>query len=454
MKQATVAAIRFGYGLGPSAQPATVAAVHDSLRGPDVARETYPLLPRDDALALRMELFLTGRATRNGEAGGEAANAVARKKLRAIEATTLRHMIARRLDGPAPLRERLHMFWLDHFTARHKSTPEAANAAPYIDETVRATMTLRFADMLRAVVTDPRMMLFLDQTASVGPNSVRGKRRGQGLNENLAREVLELHTLGVSGAYSQSDVRELAKLLTGLQYHPAKGGFKFVSKFAEPGAETILGHRYGGRGKAKLADIFDALEDLSVHPDTAGHMAQKLAVHFVSDTPDPALVRHMTQAWQDGGGDLMQVYTAMLEHPAAWSPVMEKAKQPFDFVVSSLRALGYSGQDIITLPRKGFNQMVVNGMRDMGQTFLRPSGPDGWKETAEAWITPVGLATRIRWAMASPGRLAAPLPDPREFVVRALDDAASPDLIWAASAADTVAQGVGLILASPEFNRR
>jgi len=454
MKQATVAAIRFGCGLGLRPQPANAAAVYDSLIAPDVVRNTYPMMSLQEAQAVRHNYLATFRAQREKTPGAAEAHQLARRKMGQIQLTTLRHVMARQMDAGSPLRERLNLFWLDHFSTRTKSLTETANAPTFVDEALRATMTLRFADMLRAVVMHPQMLLYLDQIGSVGPNSTIGKRQGRGLNENLAREMLELHTLGVGADYTQSDVRELAELLTGLQYRPEHGGFIFRHQISEPGAETVLGQSYGGAGRATLDDVFAVLDDLSVHPETARHMAWKLAVHFVSDTPDPALIAHVQARWLETRGDLMQVYAALLEHPAAWVPLGGKVKQPMDFIGSSLMAMGLSGADLIALPRQPWQEMVVNTLNGMGQPFLRAPGPDGWPEAAEAWITPLGLSQRIRWSMRSPGRLVKPLPDPREFVTRALDDAASPRLIWAVGAADTVAQGMGLVLASPEFNRR
>ena len=219
--------------------------------------------------------------------------------------------------------------------------------------------------MLKAVVTHPFMLAYLDQISSVGPASQVGKRRGRGLNENLAREVLELHTLGVGGAYGQTDVRQLAELMTGLTYSP-RNGFTFEARMSEPGAETILGKRYGGE-HAHLGDILDAMEDLAAHPDTARHLARKLAVNLVSDNPDPALVDHMAAAYMATDGDLSAVYTAMLEHRSAWVPLGEKAKKPFDFIVSALLALGLSGRELVDMEVKAWRQLLFRPLVTMGQ---------------------------------------------------------------------------------------
>lgn len=182
------------------------------------------------------------------------------------------------------------------------------------------------------------MLHFPDQNVSVGPGSAvanKGKRL-KDLNENLAREVLELHTLGVGGPYTQDDVRQLAELFTGLNFDP-KSGFIFRGNYTEPGTGTVLGRSYGD--KAGLEPILQSLRDLAVHPATARHIARKLSAHFVSDTPDPALVNHVAGRFIDTDGDLMAVYAALLEHPSSWQPELQDVKPPADFMASAARAL-------------------------------------------------------------------------------------------------------------------
>jgi uncharacterized protein (DUF1800 family) len=175
--------------------------------------------------------------------------------------------------------ERLAFFWGDHFTARGKVSVMKRATSPYVESAIRPHVAGYFSDMLKAVIAQPVMLQYLDQKTSVGPESVAGKKKENGLNENFARELLELHTLGVGGPYSQADVTELAELLTGLTYSQ-DGVFGFRGEFAQPGAETVLGQSYGG-GTAALSDVHAALDDLARHPATARHLAQKMAVHFV-----------------------------------------------------------------------------------------------------------------------------------------------------------------------------
>ncbi len=294
------------------------------------------------------------------------------------------------------------------------------------------------------------MLLYLDQDSSIGPNSKRGKNRGKGLNENLARELMELHTLGVGAGYSQTDVREMAELLTGLTYVGDKG-FAFDPSRVEPGADVVLGVSYDGKG---TEPILKALQDLSVRPETARHIAGKLAVHFVADEPDPALVEALEAAWLDSGGDLAVVVNTLLTHPGVWEAPAQKARQPFEFLVASFRALGVTGADLVAMQPKEFTNFVDARLKEMGQPWNAAPGPDGWPEEADAWINPQRLASRITFAMEVPGRLVDPLPEPPAFAARALGDRASEALVLAASRAESLREGVGLVLASPEFNRR
>jgi uncharacterized protein (DUF1800 family) len=270
------------------------------------------------------------------------------------------------------------------------------------------------------------------------------------LNENLARELLELHTLGVSAGYGQADVRQLAELLTGLTLAPDEG-FVFDKGRAEPGAETVLGVEYKGDG---VAPILQMLDDLAVRPETARHLAGKLAVHFVADVPEAGLVAALEATWIRTRGDLAAVTGVLLSHKSAWVPEAGKARQPFDFLVAALRALGVSADQIYGAEGKAFRRMVLDPLADMGQPLWQAPGPDGWPEAAADWITPQGLAARISWAIEVPERLVTPLPDPRDFVTKALGMRASARLVWAVSAAESVREGVGLTLAAPEFNRR
>jgi uncharacterized protein (DUF1800 family) len=425
-------AIRFGYGLPAGAM---------GLGAEDTAARTWPGITLAD-LAPVISSYRPARKAKDATAVREAQRAVDALALRGAKA-----IFARAVGSDDQYRERLVAFWADHFTVTARNRIERALPGVLVDEAIRPHVTGRFADMLRAVTTHPAMLVYLNQEASIGPGSPKGKRQKKGLNENLARELLELHTLGVGAGYTQDDVRQLAELLTGLTV--GLEGFVFDAKRAEPGAETVLGVRYDGKGERP---ILQALDDLAARPETAAHLARKLAVHFVADDPDEGLVDDLAAVFRDGGGDLRRVSEALAAHPKTETGT--KARQPFDFLVASFRALGVGPDFILGLEPKGFRRLILDPLQAMGQPFQQAPGPDGWPEREADWITPQGLAARIDWAMEAPQRLVRPLPDPRDFLSRALGGRAGEKLAWAVGAAEAARDGVGLVLSSPEFNRR
>ncbi|MDE3027848.1 MAG: DUF1800 domain-containing protein [Paracoccaceae bacterium] len=451
----TIAAIRFGFGLSPSiAPPADASAIMAALLGPDPVAATYPVAPSTEVWPLAMTEVKLRRDAKLGNPDTMAQFNAAQRRNRIIAAQGFVNILQRAVQSPDGFRERLQNFWSGHFTVVAKQPVLMCLPTAFAEEALRPHLTGRFADMLKAVVTHPGMLAYLDQNSSIGPDSRVGLRRKLGLNENLGRELLELHTLGVGAGYTQTDVRQFAYLLTGLTFNPKQGQFRFNPAAAEPGAELVLGHRYGGEKPARLADIFAALEDIALRPETAHHITTKLAVHFVSDTPDAGLVTAMTAAYTHSKGFLPAVYEAMLNHPAAWVPAREKVRQPFDFMAASLRALGVAPEALAGMPPVFVMRQLLGGLRLMGQPFQHASGPNGWPEAAAAWIEPQTLAARIQWAMAVPGRIAPDLPDPRDFVTVALGDTAGAGVRAAARQAETRREGVGLVLASADFNRR
>ncbi|MGR3793626.1 DUF1800 domain-containing protein [Vannielia sp. SX4] len=451
-----IAAIRFGYGLSPRhPAPASPEAMMEALQADDSMARAFRIGSMAETYADFQYLSDLKKAELDGDKTAKRKYRNWRGQNRRDHARMLRHTIARALDAPDPLRERLTRFWADHFTVRGKGVSQRM-VQRFVEDAIRPNITAPFSEMLKAAVTHPMMLIYLDQDKSIGPgspvaerNAKKGRRRG--LNENLAREVLELHTLGVGGAYSQADVRQLAELMAGMTLN-LREGVRFEPKRGEPGAEEVLGQSYGGR-KPKLEDIHAALDAIALHPDTAAHLARKLAVHFVSDTPPPALVEALRLRYTETGGNLGAVTETLLSHPEAWGP-LAKIKQPFDFVTSALRALGVTGSQLAALDRKATLRIIIRPMGLMGQEWERPNGPDGWPEDGEHWLTPQGLAVRINWAMSA-GRVdGLDLPDPRELVETALGSQAGERLLFAAKAAESRAEGVGIVLASPAFQRR
>ncbi len=456
-----LAEIRFGCGRAPDLEPPqSVAEMLAGLQGPDPMADRFPVPPYA-ALSARFETLADLRRTRRRAAGTPKA-AEADRRIRALKRTALDdatgwagETLLRWTHTTQGFRERLTAFWADHFTAVGKSVLFRAAVSPFVEEAIRPNIAGRFEDLLIAAVTHPVMLHYLDQSASFGPASPAARRadRPRGLNENLAREILELHTLGVDAPYGQDDVRQFAELLTGMTL--GRGGrFRFRPARAEPGAETILGRRYGEEGRAGLEPIRAALRDLARHPATAAHIARKLAVHFVSDTPPADLVAALSARFVQSGGNLTEVYGTMLDHPQAWQAGPGNVKPPFDFVASTMRALAVAPERIRRMPPPRLRRLLLAPMARMGQPWQRPAGPDGWPESDAAWITPQGLAARLRWVMRAPARLRPELPDPRALARQILPPDPGAGVLIAAMAAETRAEAIGLVLASPDFQRR
>lgn len=450
-----LAAIRLGYGLSPRVtlpgDPAgLVASVAQA--APDGEAVTMDMVRE-------MQNHLRGLAQR-ARKGGEAEDRARRQYRQSMGHRyfdSILSRFARALDDPAGFGERLVAFWASHFTVRGGTPHTDLMVAALVDEAIRPHLSGRFADMLFAAETHPAMLIYLDQIRSVGPNSVAARKnrdKVMGINENLAREMIELHSLGVGADYTQSDIEALARVLTGLNYNPRRQGV-FQPALSEPGAEAILGESFGSdRNRGTLEDVRAVIGKLAVHESTAHHLARKMAVHFVADAPPEPLVRRLAGAFLDSGGDLGAMNLTLAEAPELATHFREKLRQPFDFVVAGLRALGVSGQDLRAVSRRQVQQGLLQPMAVMGQPWARPGGPDGWPEEAEAWGTPQGIAMRINWAMRQPAEMLQRLPDPRDFLTTALGDSASEPLRWAVPRAESRAEGVALVLASADFNRR
>lgn len=448
-----IAQVRFGYGFGPQVVPATRAELLDQLYAPEDSVARYPGLSLAEALTVGRRFRDARQATRRKEIGSEERYRKAGQALRQASNEGVATSFARVVHSRAPFRERLTWFWTDHFTVAPRNPAARAMALNFVDDAIRPHVSGTFAQMLKAVIRHPAMLFYLDQFQSIGPASPIGVRTGKGLNENLARELLELHTLGAGSGYTQQDVRAAAKLLTGLSIDQRRG-FTFRRQAAQPGAETVLGKTYGSSAAANVADIDAFLEDLAARPETARHLSQKLAVHFVADDPPESLVSDLTHAYQESGGDLGAVARVLVEHPEGVRTPLGKVKTPFEFIASSLIALGMRGDDIMGLEAGRLRRTVERPMAAMGQPFMRPSGPDGWPENARHWISPQGLATRISWAVAVADRVGQRAGDPRLFLERTLKGLSGAPLRFAVSAAETQAEGIALVLASAEFNRR
>lgn len=352
------------------------------------------------------------------------------------------------LEAETGFGERLVQFWSNHFCiGATKSNMTRIMAGAYEREVIRPHVFGRFEDMLLAAESHPAMLDFLDNRLSIGPASPAGKRRGRGLNENLAREILELHTLGVSGGYAQVDVTNLARIITGWTVVGREavlgfpGSFAFNAGLHEPGAPELLGKPYGQPGKEKgLA----ALTDLARHPATADFIAIKLVRHFVADDPPPALVRDLSAVFRKTEGNLAAVSRALIESDAAWSAEPTKIRSPQEFLLAAFRALG----------RKAEFGPIAGPLGTMGQPFWQPSGPNGYPDGNEAWASPEGIKTRIDVAAGWGRQAAGSVPDPRALTEDILGPLLSPETRAAVARADSKPQALALLLMSPEFQRR
>jgi uncharacterized protein (DUF1800 family) len=449
-----LAAIRLGFGLSPHTEipsdPAALAA-SVSASGPDTDGMTL-----DKVRQWHREGQILSRDARNGTKEQQKTDRSHRQNMRALFDTAILRRFARAVDDPTGFGERLVWFWSDHFTVSGGSVYFNLMSDAFVQDAIRPHLAARFADMMFAAETHPAMLRYLDQTSSIGPNSQLAKQKPDttgGLNENLAREMIELHSMGVGAEYTQADVEQLARLLTGLTYNPRQNTV-FRAKRAEPGAETVLGESYGGDGKANLGDIRAVIENLAAQDATARHIARKMAVHFISDNPPDALVDRLAAVFRDTDGDLAAMNLALVAAPELEKGFRTKMRQPFEFLVASMRGLGMTGVQVDALKPAALRRHLLEPMAIMGQPWASPDGPDGWSEAAEDWASPQGIAMRINWAMTSPAELLDGLPDPRDLLRDCLGDTASEAVSWAIPRAESQTEGVALVLASADFNRR
>jgi len=336
-----------------------------------------------------------------------------------------------------PVRERLVRFWSNHFTVSVQRLLLLPLAGAFEREAIRPHVTGRFVDLLRAVVRHPAMLLYLDNAQSIGPDSPAGLRRGKGLNENLARELMELHTLGVDGGYGQADVEQLARVLTGWSVDPESGGFRFAPRLHEPGPKTVLGRVFTNGGEAEGEG---ALEMLARHPATARLVATKLARHYVADDPPPELVAALARRFQDSDGDLGIVMRELLGRDECWAQPLAKLRSPDDLVAAVSRAFPALAE--------ADDKALVGGLRLMGQAPWTAPSPAGWPDRAEAWAAPEALMLRLEWARRAAQGLA------RHGVTAGAAPPLSPATRQVVDGAGSPADAMFLLLAAREFQRR
>jgi uncharacterized protein (DUF1800 family) len=463
--ETAIATNRFGLG----AKPGELAKVDDNpqawlldqLSGPSrLPAEIRKLSASADVLVEVQNLRREQREMRN-ERGDQPAPDFVEKygkvvRQHYLEQTNARYRYA--ADTDYPFYERLVHFWSNHFAVSADKQPIPAIAGLYENEAVRSNVTGNFADLLIACVQHPAMITYLDNQRSIGPGSTLGRRAGRaqrersvGLNENLAREILELHTLGVDGGYSQEDVTTFAKVITGWSIGGASdagrfaegepGTFEFREVIHEPGDHKVLGKRYTQEGVAQGEAV---LRDLALHPSTARFLITKLAVHFVADVPPAGLVEKLTATYLENGGELTPVYEALVAAEASWQHGHSKYKTPHDFVISTMRAFDHVPENM---------RFIVGALDLMGQTPFRPGSPAGWPDTDEQWGGADALYKRIEWSNTV-SRVAGPRVNAADLGDAVLGPALNADTRKAISRAESNIQGMTLLLASPDFQRR
>lgn len=395
--------------------------------------------------------------------------------------------VVRAVYSERQLEEVLTDFWFNHFNVDARKGPERYMLTEYERDTIRPHVLGRFRDLLEATAKSPAMLFYLDNWMSADPNGPhldgagagrvgdrirqgqriqqgqaarlrqlqpgaagqpQARQRPAGLNENYGRELLELHTLGVDGGYTQKDVTEVARAFTGWTIDRPRlgGGFRFAPALHDNGEKVVLGHRLKAGGGER--DGKDVLDIVSRHPATARFISTKLARRFVSDDPPGALIERMASTFRQTDGDLRAVMTVLLTSPEFFSPevVRTKVKNPFEFVISSLRATGADVQDA---------RPLVRALQQLGMPLYQCQPPTGYRDSADTWVNTGALVSRMNLALMlasgrQPGVTVANPPDARALLAGNMSDTTGATIAKAA----TAPQAMALALGSPEFQRR
>lgn len=438
--QAALAAARYGLGPAPgdldriTGDP--VGWLRNQLRGtPQLPSQLAGVPDTVERLARLMQARAEGNA---------AIDSLFREQGREWHLADLTARTAAAIETEAPFVERLVHFWSNHFTVSTTKLATVLCAVSYENEAIRPHVLGRFSDMLRAVAEHPAMLIYLDNAQSVGPDSRLGQRVDRGLNENLAREILELHTLGVDGGYGQQDVRALAEILTGWsiarQGEANPGAFRYRPFIHQPGDKILLGETYR---EGDQDEGIAALQALARHPATARHVSVKLARHFIADDPPVSVIDRLTGTYIATDGDLGAMAGTLVDLIDEIENPLGKVRSPHDYVVAAMRA--FNGVD--------HSEKAVISMRLMGQMPFNAPSPAGWPDRAEGWIGPDALSKRIDWAVAVGQRMPA-FVNPVRIAQNTIWPLASAESRFQIEAAPSVADGIALLLASPEFQRR
>jgi uncharacterized protein (DUF1800 family) len=470
--QSEIAVLRFGLGAKPGELGAAAGDPKGWLRqqisGAVPLLSAAPVARSDSILAAFIAAREEQRLQRRAAAASEAQPADLKNAAREVYQPQYRTQVLARAQSAAatdrPFAERLVHFWSNHFAVSADKGVVYGLAGTLENEAIRPHVNGRFLDLLTAVEQHPAMLAFLDNQYSVGEDSEAAQKARRaaerriapaaakhrfGINENLAREILELHTLGVNGGYRQADVTSFAQIITGWSIGGGNGRlaggtpgqFYFRDNLHEPGAKTFLGKTYRQDGKAQGEAV---LADLARHPATARFIATKLVRHFIADEPAATAVQRVAAAFLNSGGDLPRVYAALIDAPESWQSEARKFKTPQDFVFSSLRALNVSPQT---------PEEVIRSFELLGQRQYTPGSPAGWPDNAKSWDGSDALMHRVLWATRFAERFEQGA-DPVQLAASSLGAYARPETLTALRRAASNGQALALLLMSPEFQRR
>jgi uncharacterized protein (DUF1800 family) len=404
-----IATNRFGMGARPGeAQRAAAdpqAWLLQQLQDPSASMLSDPgLRTSDRALASYFKFRKERRKAQKDKANSEETGNMA--EVKPAEKNSPRDEIAREIEvrtrfaitTEQSFRERLVRFWSNHFTVSVTRNTVVPIAGAFEREAIRPHVSGRFLDMLMAAEMHPAMLLYLDNAQSVGPGSMAGKRRDRGLNENLAREILELHTLGVKGGYTQDDVIEFARALTGWTVASQRDSFPtgktfFDERRHEPGRRTVLGKKYADSGGEQALHV---LRDLAAKPQTAKFVATKLARHFIADDPPASAIEKLQHTFLETAGDLSRVSAELVKMDEAWDEEMKKFKLPDEFHISALRGLGADSVQ---------RRVMRATYESLGQAPFSAPSPAGWPDESDAWLGPDAVKKRLEWSQAVAERM-------------------------------------------------
>ena len=322
---------------------------------------------------------------------------------RLVNEEIIAQRLTRDIYSNAQLQEVMTDFWLNHFNVfLHKNEATPYYMVSFERDVIRPLALGKFEDLLEATAHSPAMMLYLDNASSIGPDSMaaekaerrpnNNKKKHEGLNENYARELMELHTLGVNGGYTQADVTQVARILTGWSVERPErgGGFQFDPNRHEPGAKIVMGEKIKDHGEQEGRDL---LHLLATRPATAQFISRKLAVRFVSDDPPQALVDRMAKTFLSTNGDIAAVMSTLFHAPEFWDANVYRAKvkTPIEFVVSAARA---GNADIANM------QPLANAVREMGMPLYGCVTPNGYSWKSDTWVSTNALVNRMNFALS------------------------------------------------------